>query len=263
MDRITKAVEMAKKAANQVEVMPIAPSRSDENVGVSVREISISKEVLARHHIILEQKNDPFSHAYKVLRTRIWQQMRKNGWTTMGVTSANPGEGKTLTAINLAISLALMEVKHTVVLVDLDLRRPSIHDYFGFWPENGIADYFQAQASIDDVIVDPGIGEFLMLPGNIPVQNSSEIISSARMQRLFQELRARFPSRLVIFDLPPVLLTDDVLALAPAIDAFLFVIEEGGSCESDIVRAVDLLKDVHMLGTVLNKAEYSSQHYGY
>ncbi len=263
MDRITKAVERAKKAANQHDVVPIASSEPSGNIVADVREISISKDVLSRHHIILEQKNDAFSHAYKVLRTRIWQQMRSNGWTTMGVTSANPGEGKTLTAINLAISLALMEIKHTVILVDLDLRRPSIHDYFGFWPENGIADYFQAQASIDDVIVDPGIGEFLMLPGNLPLQNSSEIISSARMQRLLRELKARFPSRLIIFDLPPVLLTDDVLALAPSIDAFLFVVEEGGSSANDIVRAVDLLKDVHMLGSVLNKSEHALQRNNY
>ena len=102
-----------------------------------------------------------------------------------------------------------------------------------------------------------------MLPGNVPIANSSEIISSAKMQRLLQEIKNRFPSRIVIFDLPPVLATDDVLALAPSIDAFLFVIEEGGSRAGEIKRAVDLLKDVNMIGTVLNKSEESSVRYGY
>lgn len=262
MERITKAVERARQSQNQVDRAPFsaAPVRHADQ---KIRTIPVSRDFLSENRIITGDGNDTYSHAYKVLRTRVWQQMRSNGWSTMAVTSANPGEGKTLTAINLAISLSRMEIGRTVLLVDLDMRRPRIHDYFGFWPEHGVSDYLQGGVSLDDIIVDPGIGDMLLLPGNVPVVNSSEILSSPRMQRLLQEIKLRFPSRLVIFDLPPVLATDDVLVLAPAIDALLLVIEEGKSKADEIKRTVELLKDVKLLGTVLNKSEESGRVYGY
>ena len=262
MERITKAVERARQAQNQSDRAPFsaAPVRQTDQ---KVRTIPVSRDFLSENRIITGDGNDTFSHAYKVLRTRVWQQMRGNGWSTLAVTSANPGEGKTLTAINLAISLSRMEIGRTVILVDLDMRRPRIHDYFGFWPEHGVNDYLQGNIPLDDIIVDPGIGDMLLLPGNVPVVNSSEILSSPRMQRLLQEIKVRFPSRLVIFDLPPVLATDDVLVLAPSIDALLLVIEEGKCKADEIRRTVELLKDTKLLGTVLNKSEESDQVYGY
>lgn len=263
MERITKAVERARLDQNQTtERTPFAaaPVRKADQ---KVRTVSVSREVLTENRIITGDNNDIHSHAYKVLRTRVWQQMRSNGWSSLAVTSANPGEGKTLTAINLAINLSRMEIGRTVLLVDLDMRRPRIHNYFGFWPEHGVNEYLQGGISLEDIIVDPGIGDMLLLPGNVPVPNSSEILSSPRMPRLLQEIKVRFPSRLVIFDLPPVLATDDVLVLAPSIDAILLVIEEGKSKADDIRRTAELLKDTKLLGTVLNKSEESTQVYGY
>ena len=138
-----------------------------------------------------------------------------------------------------------------------------MHKYFGLWPEFGINDYLQGNAPLEDIMIDPKLGNIILLPGNFPVMNSSEILSSPRLPRFLQEIRVRFPSRLVIIDLPPVLATDDVLVLAPFIDAILLVIEEGKSKIDDIKRTVELLKDTKLLGTVLNKSEESTQVYGY
>ena len=93
--------------------------------------------------------------------------------------------------------------------------------------------------------------------------NSSEILASARMVRLHQELKVKYPSRIIIVDLPPLLVTDDVLAVAPSVDAFLLVIEEGKSLESDVAKSVELLKDARLIGTVLNKSLESAKGYGY
>jgi protein-tyrosine kinase len=262
MERINKAVERARLNQHQSDRAPFSASpvrQSDQKI----RSVSMSNEVLVENRIITGDDNDIHSHAYKVLRTRIWQQMRSNGWSTLGVTSANPGEGKTLTAINLAISMSRMEVGRTVILVDLDMRRPRMHKYFGFWPEYGVHDYLQGGVPLEDIIVNPGIGDMMLVPGNVPVMNSSEILSSPRMPRLLQEIKVRFPSRLIIFDLPPVLATDDVLVLAPSIDALLLVVEEGKSKIKDIRHTMELLKDRKLLGTVLNKSEESTQVYGY
>jgi Mrp family chromosome partitioning ATPase len=80
---------------------------------------------------------------------------------------------------------------------------------------------------------------------------------------LIQEIKACFPSSLILFDLPPLLVTDDVLVFAPSVDAFLFVIEEGKSRADEVTRAIDLLNDANLLGTVLNKSEESAHGYGY
>lgn len=262
MERITKAVERARINQNKPDNAGPFAATPARHIDQEIKTVPVSPEVLNENRIITSD-NDVHSHAYKILRTRVWQQMRGNGWTSLAITSANPGEGKTLTAINLAISLSRMEIGRTVLLVDLDMRRPSIHKYFGFWPEYGVNDYLQGDIPIKEIIVNPDIGDMLLLPGNVPVTNSSEILSSPRIQRLMQEIKVGFPTRLVIFDLPPVLATDDVLVLAPSIDAFLLVVEEGKSSTNDIRHTVELLKDTKLLGTVLNKSEESIQGYGY
>ena len=97
-----------------------------------------------------------FKDAYRMLRTRVLQTLRENNWTSVAVTGPASGCGKTLTAINLAISLA-MEVTHTVLLVDLDLRKPSIHEYFGYQPETGLSDYLLNDTPINQIMFSPNI----------------------------------------------------------------------------------------------------------
>jgi capsular exopolysaccharide synthesis family protein len=263
MDRISKAVIKARheREAKIDGVQPSTRPRRDRDV--PVRGIEISPEILRENRVISGEVNDAYSHAYKVLRTRVWQQMRSNGWKTLGVTSANPGEGKTLTAINLAVSLAMMEVVQSVILVDLDMRHPSVHSYFGFWPEHGVSDYLMGGATLAEMFVDPGVGKVVLLPSNVPIANSSELLSSSKVQHMIQEIKARFPSSLILFDLPPLLVTDDVLVFAPSVDAFLFVIEEGKSQSNEVTHAIDMLSDANLLGTVLNKSEEAAHGYGY
>lgn len=264
MERITRAVERVHQERREEEVPWPHAVTGVPGEEPKLRRIEVPREVLQANRVLGGGGNDEYSQAYKVLRTRIWQQMRVNGWQTLAITSANPGEGKTLTSINLAISLAMMEIGRSVVLVDLDMRRPSVHRYFDIHLDHGISDYLVEGVPLEGVLVDPGIVErFLVLPGSRSLLNSSEILSPPRITRLLQELRAHFPSRVVIFDLPPVLATDDALVLAPHMDAFLLVIEEGKSHKNEVSKAVELLKDTHLLGTVLNKSEEDSQRYKY
>jgi protein-tyrosine kinase len=265
MERITRAVERVRQERR--EEVPWAHSVAGASPAEEprLRRVQISREKLRERRVLDGEGNDEFSQAYKALRTRIWHQMRTSSWATLAVTSANPGEGKTLTAINLAISLAMMEIGRAIILVDLDMRRPKVHSYFDIHPNPGISDYLAGAVPLEDVLVDPGVVERLvLLPGGRSLMNSSEILSSPRITRLLQELRSRYPSRLVICDLPPVLAADDALVLAPHMDAFLLVIEEGKSLKNDVSKAVELLKDTHLVGTVLNKSEEASRrYYGY
>ncbi len=264
MDRITRAVERARKEQQGGdEVLSSSKlSRGKSYGGAPIKKISVSDDVMKENRIITNKINAEYSQVYKTLRTHIWHKMRTHSWNTLAITSSNPGEGKSLTAINLAINLALMEVEHTIVLIDLDMRNPSVHRYFGLEPEFGVSDYLVTGTPLDNIIVDPGIGRFCIVPGNIALPNSSEILSSPRTTRLIDEIKARFPSNIIIFDMPPILLTDDLLVLTPYIDSTLLVIEEGRTLAKDATRAIEALGRTNLIGTVLNKAEVKVRQYG-
>lgn len=219
------------------------------------RKVTVYPGWLRQNRIITGESADEYAHAYKVLRTQVSRQMRAQGWRTLAVTSPGPGEGKTLTAINLAISLAL-EANQTVMLVDADLRRPSVHTYFGFDAQIGLRDHLQEGTPVEQLLVHPEIRRLVILPGGAPLENSSEMLSSPMMLRLVQELKRRYPSRLVVFDLPPVLAVDDVLAFAPYLDASLLVVQDGKTVRDDAARAAELLQSANhnLIGTVLNQA---------
>ena len=218
------------------------------------RVLPVSQETLRQQHVIAGQPPSPYVDAYKVLRTRVLQKMRERNWNALAITSPNAQAGKTLAAINLALSLAL-EVNQTVLLVDANLRDPAVHRYFGFKPDIGLSDYLLDQIPVQQLLINPqGIERFVILPGSRPLPNSSEMLSSPRMVQLVEELKQRYPSRLVIFDLPH-LATSDTLAFAPYVDAVLLVVEEGVTTQDELKQAMEHLQATPLLGTVLNKVE--------
>jgi protein-tyrosine kinase len=241
--------ERPKKAAHSVPP-PITYTKT--------RSLSIPHAVLHRHRVMAAHNNGPFVDAYKILRTQVTQRLRENGWNVVGVTSPGYGEGKTLTAVNLAVSLA-METTQTVLLVDSDLQDPTVHQVFGMTDCLGLADYLLDDQPVEDLLLHPGIGRFVLLPGGRAISSSTEILTSPKMVALVEELKHRYPSRVVIFDLPPLLHTADVLAFSPYTDALLMVVEEGKTTGEELQRALTLVKNSRpVLGTVLNKAGRSS-----
>jgi Mrp family chromosome partitioning ATPase len=149
------------------------------------------------------------------------------------------------------------------LLVDLDLRRPSIASYFFEHPVKGVSDYITDNCPIEELLINPGIERLTLLPGNHSFMHSSEVLSSPRMIELVDELKGRYADRLVLFDMPPMLTGDDVIAFSPYVDAFLLVIEEGKSTKDQLSDAYTLLDNTKILGTVLNRAEEGSAGIGY
>jgi capsular exopolysaccharide synthesis family protein len=218
------------------------------------RSIEIPEAVLQDRRILAGFDGGPFVDAFKILRTQVLHRMREKGWNVIGVTSPGNHEGKTLTAVNLAISLA-MDVTQSVLLIDADLRDPHLHEMFGIGDCEGLADYLLDDTPIEDVLIHPGIGRFVLLPGGRSVSHSAEALTSPKMIALAEEFKHRYESRFIIYDLPPLLRTSDVLAFAPYIDALLLVVEEGRTKVEDLERALSLVKQsTPVLGTVLNKA---------
>lgn len=260
MDRFRTALQLHKDQVGQSGTRPQASKAADGHalpppiVYTRTRSLDIPLSVLRERRVMAAYDKGPFVDAFKILRTQVLHRLRENSWNVLGVTSPGHGEGKTLTAVNLAVSLA-METAQTVLLVDANLRNPSVHEVFGLEDCPGLADYLLDNQPLEDLLVHPGIGRFVLLPGGRAVSNSTEILTSPKMLALVEELKHRYPSRIVIFDLPPLLLTADVLAFSPYTDALLLVVEEGKTTVEEVQRALTLVKNSRpVLGTVLNKA---------
>jgi protein-tyrosine kinase len=269
MERIRKALERAGQdrllTATDVLRQPSQGVQADLSTGVRytmTKMVEVTDQQLLENRIIAALPEHKFKDAYRMLRTRVLQTMRNNGWTSVAVTGPASGCGKTLTAINLAVSLA-MEVSNTVLLVDLDLRRPTVHKYFGYEPELGLSDYLTKDVPLHQLLFTPAIDRLVVLPGRSALANSAEMLRSPRMIALVNELKTRYPDRLIVFDLPPILAADDALAFSPYTDCFLMVAESGGTKKEDLQKAYSILKNTPLVGTVLNKSDAPTSGYGY
>jgi capsular exopolysaccharide synthesis family protein len=222
--------------------------------------VTVDPRALVQNRIITHSEVHSARPAYKMLRTRLLQRMRAHGWSSLAVTAAGPGEGKTLTAINLAISLA-GEINQRVILVDLDLRRPTISKYFGFEPQHDLSDYLRGDATLEQILVNPGVDRLAIIPNETVFENSSEMLLLPRMMQLVDQLRVNDPSWIIIYDMPPLLAADDTLAFSPYVDALLFVVSEGETRQDAVAQARELLKDANVVGTVLNKSQSDNSAY--
>jgi capsular exopolysaccharide synthesis family protein len=217
----------------------------------NTRVVPVPNRTLNKYRLVAGESYNSVADRYKMLRVQVLRKLSQSGARTLGIFSANTGAGKSLTAANLAISVAL-DPNHTVLLVDLDLRRPTLHKYFDLNGGPALADYFEGDADLEECLVSPGIGRLVVLPVGRPVRNSSEVLASTRTTELIQELGSRYPDRIVIFDLPPLLIGDDALVVLANIHAALLVVREGKSQAGEIQACLSMLEGHQLLGTVLN-----------
>jgi protein-tyrosine kinase len=210
-------------------------------------------ETMERHHVLLGLSDVGVSRAYKILRTRVLQRMRAKNWHSLGITGTAAGEGKSLTSINLALALA-QDVNTWVYLVDLDLQRPQVGTYLGMRYERGLTDYLTGHADFDQIVYDTGIRRLAVIPNAHPVEQSSEYLAAPRMTEFLAALDAEVPRRIVVFDMPPLLVSDDVLAFAPRLDSLLLVVSQGQTARRTLANAREILSEMNVIGTVLNRS---------
>ena len=181
---------------------------------------------------------------------------------TLLITSTVSEEGKSMTALNLAISLA-REHDHTVLLVDPDLRRPSIHRFLGIEPEVGLVNCLRDNVPIQNALVKTGIGKLVVLPAGEAVRDPVELLSSNRMKDIISELKERYAERYVIFDTPPAMPFADAGVLAGSVDKTLFVVREGRAKKQDVITTIDEFKKNNLLGIVYNDARFYNKKQSY
>lgn len=206
---------------------------------------------------------------FKILRTRILHpQSPAVVPKTIMVTSTVPKEGKSFVSSNLGISLAHGMDQHSL-LVDCDLRRPTLAPLFGLSGAYGLVDYLRGDLQLPDVLKNTVVNKLSLLPSGSPPVNPAELLSSSRMRALIEELSSRYDDRLIIFDTPPIKAAAESGVLAQIVDTVILVVREGVSKKADIQQAIDIIGKGKILGIVYNDQKGSifdkpySENYGY
>lgn len=216
---------------------------------------------LREHHVVsLAGGSD--SGPFDAMRTRTLQQMRGNGWRKLAITSPGPGCGKSTVALNLAFSLA-RQADVRVILLELDLRRPTLSHTLGLRPDASLAEVLKGSAPLEAAM--RRHGNNLAIAVNLaPMRASTELLSQPTVAGILEALMQRYAPDVVIFDLPPLLASDDTIAFLPQVDCALLVVateitglKEIDHCERDIAA------QTNVMGVVLNKCRYTEADYGY
>jgi len=264
MSRIDKAIELATKKMEGQDARPIAsktaPTAPGHHQIAAAGYERLAPPPLNNPMLVpLSAPNGVAAEQYKKLRSLI---IRKSGpdvfRNALLVTSAVSGEGKSLTALNLALTLARSN-DYAVVLVDTDLRNPRLHLLLGLKPEVGLVHYLRGKVPVEAIIHKVGLGTLSLIPAGEQVDDPLELLTSKRMQSLMTELRSRYHDRFVLLDTPPILPFADSRVLGEMVDNVLFVCREGYSRIDHIESSLEALSECSLLGIVCNDASMSRQ----
>ena len=291
MSRIEKAIEIAarKRSATIDEQECGAPapaaSTATETVGTQPRagepmpatKLTVQQTEKSRGQVVLPPGanpclvmgnaiDSPAAEQYRKLKSSIVKMVKMGACgQSLMITSPMAGEGKSVTALNLAISLS-QEFDHTVLLVEADLRKPSLLQYLGLQAEAGLSDCVVDGLDVGSVLVKTGVDRLTLLPAGRPVDNPVELFSSNRMQELLTEIKNRYPDRFVIIDTTPLLPFAEPQYIANAVDGVVLVVREHLTSIDKLNRAIEMLKHHNLLGVVcngVNRVASLGGYYGY
>ena len=257
MSRIEKAIESANlKRSRETENRPDAESPPLLKIPQTKRQFNYGQGLTTNvgnpYLVTANDINSPAAEQYRKLKSLLVQRSQSGLFgNALMVTSAVPGEGKTITSLNLAITMA-QEFDHTVLLVEADIRKPSILSNLGITPQRGLVECVLDNLDISDVLIKTDIGNLSILPAGRQVENPVEVFSSNRMSMLFEDIKCRYKNRYVIVDTTPLLPFAEPQYIAKAIGAVLFVVREGKTTPNNIKRSLEILKNNTLLGVVSN-----------
>jgi exopolysaccharide/PEP-CTERM locus tyrosine autokinase len=264
MDDMAESVDEVVRAAHRREPPPHAAALS--------RRIDLDLEAIAASGIVTP--NAPRSRIadqYRVIKRPLIRNAmgREAGAVAHGnlimVTSALSGEGKSFTAINLAMSMAA-EMDYTVMLVDADVARPSVPRMLGFAPGPGLLDILEASADMASVLLKTNIDKLTILPSGTPHPKATELLASDAMRQLLDDIATRYPDRIIIFDSPPLLLTTEARVLASHMGQIIMVVQADKTLQGDVQHALSTIESCPIRLMLLNqaRAEHKSGYgYGY
>ena len=255
-----------------VDEPPVVPVVSPASYKRTQRSVMLDLEqIRAANLLVPDTHRSQIKEEYRHIKRPLLMNIDGKGATTsmqanlIAVTSARPGEGKTFTACNLALSIAT-ERNRTVLLVDADVLRPTVTKMLGFEADYGLVDFLlDDQLELADVLVNTSIPSLTVLPAGSKHHLSAELLAGDSMRQLTAEMSQRYSDRIVIFDSPPLLATAEASILASLMGQVIIVVEAERTPQSQVKEALDMLNPNQIIGFVLNKSRdfFSSNYYGY
>ena len=270
MENIRQALERAKGAQQQSRSGVESPRIQARQVfGDAHDDRGLREEVeldvarLQSRRIVSYDGLDTRSRAFDMLRTEILQTMSQRGWKTLAVTSPTPSCGKTLIAVNLALSMA-RQPEARIFLADLDLRKPQVASCLGLKDGEGVVSIVEGRSELYRATVRARVGSSRLevLP-TAPTANSSDIVGSEAMRTLLDEITKHSQSQIVILDLPPLLTGHDVISILPHVDCVLLVAAAGTTTASELKQCSKHLENTNVVRLVLNKVSEQTTQYAY
>jgi len=252
MSRIENALEKASRiravdTVDTVESSPFTPSDSDEDAG---KTLDATRNPCL---VTVTAPDSPAAEEYRKLKAMVMKLMKPGTMqNVIMVTSCTSGEGKSLTSINLAVSLA-QEVDNRALLIDADLRRPSLDRYLGITAKVGLSDCLADGVSTSSAIIGTGIPNLDLLPAGRNVQNPVELLSSPKMKLILSDLKKYYSEKYIIIDTPPILPFAETQVVSMLANGVLFVVKEGASTAQDLQDALEIIHGTRLLGIVFNE----------
>jgi protein-tyrosine kinase len=227
------------------------------------REVPFDRARCSNNRLLISDSTNssaPSDAPYRVLRTRLLHRARANQWSIIGITSPGQGDGKSLTALNLALSIA-REGNNDVFLIDFDMRRPKMCGYMGASSPLDINEFLAGTGTPQQVIFSIGVPNLNFAGSMTNCDQASELLASNRVEELLEYILSVTPRPIIIVDLPPLLSTDDALIVASKVDACLLVLAEGKTRRDSAAKALDLLSEFELAGIVLNRSTAMQEDY--
>ena len=258
--------KMANEARRQISEpkMPAQPghgsARSSSDPAVQfepLRTVEISAAACEENRVLISESQlrafPQADAAYRLLRSKVQHRLKRNNWFSLAIASPNPDDGKTVTTLNLAISIA-REKQRPVYILDLDMRNPCIYGFLGIQEVRPLPDYFLGLAKPEDVLVQTSFPNLIVAGAQSATENASELLAGPRFEELLEHIRLRSPDACVLVDLPPVNSTDEALVVAPRVDATLIVVTEGKTERISLAQTLSTLNEFTIAGVVINRS---------
>jgi exopolysaccharide/PEP-CTERM locus tyrosine autokinase len=256
MSRIEKAIEKATQIREAAVVQGPDRNRPVAEKAPALSQPLTTEPLMVREPSLVCALADyhPVAEEYKKLKSQVLLMTKgKSFLNTLLVTSSLSEEGKSVTALNLAVTMA-RDYDHSVLLVDADLRRPAVHKYLNFDPRCGLLQCLRDRAPLEGALVKTGLGKLVVLPAGGVAEDPVELLASDQMKSLVAEMKHRYPERYIIIDTPPTLLFAEAQALSSVVDGVLFVVREGVAKIAQIKQALEALQGANLLGVIYNDA---------
>jgi len=218
------------------------------------------------HPIVVLEEESAISEQYKILREQLKRLRNEAGIRTIAITSPVKRDGKTTVSVNLAAAIAL-EYEEKVILIDADLRAPSVHRYFNCDGAQGLTEFLTSNTvgNVKSLVCDTHVNGLRFIPAGKPTRFASELLAKEKMRRLIEDVHSQFPGYMVIVDSPPVLATPDPLVLSRLVDGVIMVIRARKTPKDYLAKALSAFSANKILGIVLNGADLGlgSKYYYY